>query len=311
MGGLKLEGRVAIVTGSGRGIGAGVARLLAREGASVVVNDLGVALDGSNPDSTPAQQVVNEIKAAGGRAVANGNDIADLASAEQLIRQAIDSFGKLDVLVNVAGILRDRMVFNMSEQEWDAVIRVHLKGTFNTTRHAAAYWREQRNPEGHFRLINFTSGSGLHGAPGQPNYAAAKMGIVGFTYSCANALARYGVTANAIAPGAATRMTESIPDQRRRSPQDGDERAPENVAPAVAFLASEGADWCTGQVISARGYEIGLYNKPQLLSTIAGTGPWDRDLDRTFEMIERSFKPLLTGQGGPFAAPAPQPAQAR
>jgi NAD(P)-dependent dehydrogenase (short-subunit alcohol dehydrogenase family) len=309
----KLDGRVAIVTGSGRGIGAGVARLLAREGASVVVNDLGVALDGSNPDSTPAQEVVNEIKAAGGKAVANGNDISDLASAEQLIRQAIDSFGKLDVLVNVAGILRDRMVFNMSEQEWDAVIRVHLKGTFNTTRHAAAYWREQRNPEGHFRLINFTSGSGLHGAPGQPNYAAAKMGIVGFTYSCANALARYGVTANAIAPGAATRMTESIPDQRRRSPQDGDERAPENVAPAVAFLASEGADWCTGQVISARGYEIGLYNKPQLLSNIVGTGPWDRDLDRTFEMIERSFKPLLTGQGGPFTTPAPAPqlAQAR
>jgi len=313
MGGLKLEGRVAIVTGSGRGIGAGVARLLAREGARVVVNDLGVALDGSNPDSTPAQQVVDAIKAAGGQAVANYNDIAELGSAEQLIRQAIDAFGKLDVLVNVAGILRDRMVFNMSEQEWDAVIRVHLKGTFNTTRHAAAYWREQRNPGGHFRLINFTSGSGLHGAPGQPNYAAAKMGIVGFTYSCANALARYGVTSNAIAPGAATRMTESIPDQRRRSPQDGDERAPENVAPAVAFLASEGADWCTGQVISARGYEIGLYNKPQLLSNIVGSGPWDRDLDTTFEMIERSFKPLLTGQGGPFATPAPAPqlAQAR
>ncbi|MBV8719719.1 MAG: SDR family NAD(P)-dependent oxidoreductase [Chloroflexi bacterium] len=308
----KLEGRVAIVTGSGRGIGAGVARLLAREGASVVVNDLGVALDGSSPDSTPAQQVVNDIKAAGGQAVANYNDIAELGSAEQLIRQAIDSFGKLDILVNVAGILRDRMLFNMSEQEWDAVIRVHLKGTFNTSRHAAAYWREQRNPEGHFRLINFTSGSGLHGAPGQPNYAAAKMGIVGFTYSCANALARYGVTSNAIAPGAATRMTESIPDQRRRSPQDGDERAPENVAPAVAFLASEGADWCNGQVISARGYEIGLYNKPQLLSQIVGTGPWDRDLDKTFDLLEHAFRPLVTGQGGAFApAPAPQPAQAR
>jgi NAD(P)-dependent dehydrogenase (short-subunit alcohol dehydrogenase family) len=309
----KLDGRVAIVTGSGRGIGAGVARLLAREGASVVVNDLGVALDGSNPDSTPAQQVVNEIKAAGGQAIANYNDIAELGAAEQVVRQAIETFGKLDVLVNVAGILRDRMLFNMSEQEWDAVIRVHLKGTFNTAHHAAAYWREQRNPEGHFRLINFTSGSGLHGAPGQPNYAAAKMGIVGFTYSCANALARYGVTSNAIAPGAATRMTESIPDQRRRSPQDSDERAPENVAPAVAFLASDASDWCNGQVISARGYEIGLYNKPQLLSQIVGTGAWDRDLDKTFEMIERSFRPLVTGQGGPFAtqAPAPQLAQAR
>ena len=303
----KLDGRVAIVTGSGRGIGSGVARLLAREGGSVIVNDLGVALDGSNPDSTPAQQVVSEIKGAGGQAAANTDDIADFQGAERLVRQAIETFGKLDVLVNVAGILRDRMVFNMSEQEWDAVIRVHLKGTFNTTRHAAAYWREQRNPEGHFRLINFTSGSGLHGAPGQPNYAAAKMGIVGFTYSCANALGRYGVTANAIAPGAATRMTESVPDERRRSPQSGDERAPENVAPAVAFLASEASDWCNGQVISARGYDIGLYNKPQLLSQIVGTGPWDRNLDKAFEMIERSFRPIVTGQGGPFAAPAPAP----
>ena len=306
----KLDGRVAIVTGSGRGIGAGVARLLAREGASVVVNDLGVALDGSNPDSTPAQQVVNEITSAGGRAAANVDDIADFEGAERLVRQAIETFGKLDVLVNVAGILRDRMVFNMSEQEWDAVIRVHLKGTFNTTHHASAYWREQRNPSGHYRLINFTSGSGLHGAPGQPNYAAAKMGIVGFTYSCANGLARYGVTSNAIAPGAATRMTESIPDDRRRSSQDGDERAPENVAPAVAYLASEASDWCNGQVISARGYTIGLYNKPQLVSQIVGTGPMDADLDRTFELIEGSFQPLVAGQGTQLAAPAPQPASA-
>jgi NAD(P)-dependent dehydrogenase (short-subunit alcohol dehydrogenase family) len=306
----KLDGRVAIVTGSGRGIGAGVARLLAREGASVVVNDLGVALDGSNPDSTPAQLVVNAIAGAGGRAAANVDDIADFEGAERLVRQAIETFGKLDVLVNVAGILRDRMVFNMSEQEWDAVIRVHLKGTFNTTRHAAAYWREQRNPQGHFRLINFTSGSGLHGAPGQPNYAAAKMGIVGFTYSCANGLSRYGVTSNAIAPGAATRMTESIPDERRRSPQDGDERAPENVAPAVAYLASEASDWCNGQVISARGYTIGLYNRPQLLNQIVGTGPMDADLDRTFELIESSFRPLVSGQGTPFAVPAPQPVPA-
>src|SRR5579864_6438166 len=199
----KLDGRVAIVTGSGRGIGAGVARLLAREGASVIVNDLGVALDGSNPDSTPAQQTVNAIKSAGGQAAANTDDIAELAGAERLVRQAIETFGKLDIVVNVAGILRDRMLFNMSEQEWDAVIRVHLKGTFNTAHYAAAYWREQRNPEGHYRLINFTSVSGLHGAPGQPNYAAAKMVIVGLTYSCANGLGRYGVTANAISPGAA------------------------------------------------------------------------------------------------------------
>lgn len=307
----KLEGRVAVVTGSGRGIGSGVARLLAREGASVIVNDLGVALDGSNPDSTPAQQTVNAIKESGGQAAANADDIAELAGAERLVRQAIDTFGKLDIVVNVAGILRDRMVFNMSEQEWDAVIRVHLKGTFNTTHHASTYWREQRNPQGHFRLINFTSGSGLHGAPGQPNYAAAKMGIVGLTYSCANALARYGVTSNAIAPGAATRMTESIPDERRRSPQDSDERAPENVAPAVAFLASEASDWCNGQVISARGYEIGLYNRPQVISQIVGTGPWDRDLDKAFDLIEHAFRPLVGLSPNPYAAPTPQPAQAR
>ncbi len=213
---------------------------------------LGVALDGSSPDSTPAHEVVREITTGGGEAVANLDDVADFQAAERIIRLAIETFGKLDVVVNVAGILRDRMVFNMSEQEWDAVVRVHMKGTFNTAHYAAAYWREQRNSEGHFRLINFTSGSGLHGARGQPNYAAAKMGIVGFTYSCANALARYGVTSNAIAPGAATRMTESVPDERRRSPQAGDERSPDNVAPAVAYLASEASDWCNGQVIASR-----------------------------------------------------------
>jgi NAD(P)-dependent dehydrogenase (short-subunit alcohol dehydrogenase family) len=288
----KLEGRVAVVTGAGRGIGAGVARLLAAEGARVVVADLGVALDGSSPDATPAHEVVREITAAGGEAVANLDDVADFQAAERLIRQAIETFGKLDVVVNVAGILRDRMVFNMSEQEWDAVVRVHMKGTFNTAHYASAYWREQRNPEGHFRLINFTSGSGLHGAPGQPNYAAAKMGIVGFTYSCANALARYGVTSNAIAPGAATRMTESVPEERRRSPQTGDERSPDNVAPAVAYLASEASDWCNGQVIASRGYEIGLYSKPQLVSQVLSEGPWQ--LDKAFEMMERSFRPLVS-----------------
>jgi NAD(P)-dependent dehydrogenase (short-subunit alcohol dehydrogenase family) len=185
------------------------------------------------------------------------------------------------------------MVFNMSEEDWDAVIRVHLKGTFNTAHYAAAHWRSQRDTDGHFRLINFTSGSGLHGAPGQPNYAAAKMGIVGFTYSCANALRPYGVTANAISPGAATRMTESVPDGRRRTPSsDGsDERSPDNVAPAVAFLASDRSDWCTGQVISARGFQIGLYNVPQVIRQIASPGPWD--LETAFSMIEESFRPAV------------------
>src|SRR5215470_12584243 len=215
----RLDGRVAIVTGAGRGIGRSVAILLASEGAAVVVNDLGTAVDGSGSDTTLAGQVAAEIGAAGGKAVASGSDVSDHAAAEAMIGSAIEQFGRLDVLVNVAGILRDRMVFNMTEQEWDDVIRVHLKGTFNTTKFAAAHWRSLRDPSAQNRIINFTSVSGLHGSPGQPNYAAAKMGIVGLTWSCANALARYGVTANAVSPGAATRMTASIPDDRRRSPK--------------------------------------------------------------------------------------------
>jgi NAD(P)-dependent dehydrogenase (short-subunit alcohol dehydrogenase family) len=289
-----LEGRVAVVTGAGRGIGAGVARLLAKEGAKVVVNDLGVAVDGTGEDKSPAEQVVEEIKQGGGEAVVNSDDVSDFRSGEAMIRQAIDTYGKLDVLVNVAGILRDRMIFNMTEEEWDAVVKVHMKGTFNTCRFASAYWREQRNADAHNRIINFTSGSGLHGAPGQPNYAAAKNGIVGFTYSLANSLGRYGVTANAIAPGAATRMTASVPDERRRAGQLSDEdqeRSPDNVAPAVAFLASEGSDWCTGQVLRARGYEIGLYNVPTVIRAVASTGPWD--LQNAFSMIEQHFKPAL------------------
>ena len=235
----RLDGRVAIVTGAGRGIGRSVARLLASQGAAVVVADLGVAMDGSGRDSGPAAEVVEEITAAGGKAIASGADISDFAAAEGLIASAIEQFGRLDVLVNVAGILRDRMVFNMTEQEWDDVIRVHLKGTFNTTRFASAYWRSLRDETAQNRIINFTSVSGLHGAPGQPNYAAAKMGIVGLTYSCANALGRYGVTVNAISPGAATRMTDSIPVERQRSRSAGtDERSPDNVAPIVAYLAS-------------------------------------------------------------------------
>jgi NAD(P)-dependent dehydrogenase (short-subunit alcohol dehydrogenase family) len=289
----RLDGRVAIVTGAGRGIGRSVARLLASEGASVVVNDLGAEMDGSGKDAGPAQQVVTEIAEAGGKAVVNGADISEFDAAENLIASAIEQFGRLDVLVNVAGILRDRMVFNMTELEWDDVIRVHLKGTFNTTRFASAHWRSLRDETAQNRIINFTSVSGLHGAPGQPNYAAAKMGIVGLTYSAAHSLAKYGVTVNAISPGAATRMTESVPTDRRRARSaDADERSPDNVAPIVAYLASERSGWITGRVIHSMGYEVSLYNNPEPISRIIGTGPWD-DPDALGDQVERAFGPIL------------------
>ena len=288
----RLDGRVAIVTGAGRGIGRSVALLLAAEGASVVVNDIGAALDGSGGDAGPAQQVAAEIADAGSKAVASLADVSDHGAAEGLIATAVEQFGRLDVLVNVAGILRDRMVFTMSEQEWDDVIRVHLKGAFNTTKFAAAHWRSVRDESAQNRIINFTSVSGLHGAPGQPNYAAAKMGIVGLTYSCANALGRYGVTANAISPGAATRMTESVPTERRRAVTATDaERSPDNIAPVVAYLASEQSGWINGQIVSSRGYEVALYNIPQPVITIVGTGPWD--VDALAGQMERSFGPAL------------------
>jgi NAD(P)-dependent dehydrogenase (short-subunit alcohol dehydrogenase family) len=288
----RLDGRVAIVTGAGRGIGRSVALLLAAEGASVVVNDIGAALDGSGGDAGPAQQVAAEIADAGGKAVASLADVSDHGAADGLIATAVEQFGRLDVLVNVAGILRDRMVFTMSEQEWDDVIRVHLKGTFSTTKFASAHWRSVRDESAQNRIINFTSVSGLHGAPGQPNYAAAKMGIVGLTYSCANALGRYGVTANAISPGAATRMTESVPAERRRAVTATDaERSPDNIAPVVAYLASEQSGWINGQIVSSRGYEVALYNIPQPVITIVGTGPWD--VDALAGQMERSFGPAL------------------
>ena len=291
----RLDGRVAIVTGAGRGIGRSVAILLARQGAAVVVNDLGSAVDGSGSDAGPAGAVAEEIGAVGGKAVANGADVSDHAAAEALIASAIERFGRLDVLVNVAGILRDRMVFNMTEQEWDDVIRVHLRGTFNTTKFAAAHWRSLRDAGAQNRIINFTSVSGLHGAPGQPNYAAAKMGIVGLTYSCANALRSYGVTANAISPGAATRMTDSVPAERRRARASADEWSPDNVAPIVAYLASERSGWITGRIVHSSGYEVALYSNPEPVVRIIGTGPWDAEA--LAAQVERSFGQVVGKDG--------------
>jgi NAD(P)-dependent dehydrogenase (short-subunit alcohol dehydrogenase family) len=284
--------RVAVITGAGRGIGAGVAELLAEQGLAVVVNDLGTALDGSGTDPGPAAEVAERIRIAGGRAIHDTGDVSDHAAAGRLVQRAFEEFGRLDVLVNVAGILRDRMIFNMTEEEWDAVIRVHLRGTFSTTKHAAAAWRAAPDPGAHRRVINFTSISGLRGAAGQPNYAAAKMGIVGLTYSCANALARFGVTANAVSPGAVTRMTDTMPREKRASNLAA-AMTPENVAPLVGYLASEASHWLTGQVVSAEGLEIGLYNRPEQIRTVRSTAPWTAE--GIAGAIESSFRPAVEG----------------
>ena len=285
----RLDNRVAVVTGAGRGIGAGIAKLFAAEGAKVVVNDLGGNVDGTGADVGPAQEVVNEIIAAGGEAIVNGGDVSDFDSAGGIVQSAIDNFGKLDILVNVAGILRDRMLVNMSPEDWQAVINVHLTGTFNTSKHAAVYWREHRN-ESPYRLINFTSGAGLFGAPGQPNYAAAKLGIVGFTLSCANALKNYGVTSNAIAPGAATRMTGSIPPERAAELGiDLSGLAPEAVAYPVAYLASEESGWINGRVVGAQGSKVTMYSGYAAEQALVSQVPWTTDA--IFAGMPRAFQP--------------------
>ncbi len=241
-----LDGRVAIITGAGRGLGREHALLFASEGAKVVVNDLGGDIDGTGDDRAPAQQVVDEIKAMGGEGVANVDNVADWEGAQRLIQTAVDTFGDLHVLVNNAGILRDRVIVNMTEQEWDSVIHVHLKGHFCPTRFAAAYWREQTKAgkEVKASIIHTSSTSGLLGNPGQANYGAAKSGIATFSQICAMELSRYGVRSNAIAPAARTRLTEQTPGLSEvvKEPEDAsafDVWAPGNVSPFVAYLATE------------------------------------------------------------------------
>ncbi|MFD0267385.1 3-oxoacyl-ACP reductase [Streptomyces sp. NPDC127106] len=267
---LPLEGLSAIVTGAGRGLGRAEAVELARLGASVVVNDFGQpGRDGSGEASAgPAQEVAEEIRAAGGRAVAHTGDVADFGQARGLVELAVSSFGKLDVLVNNAGILRDRMVFSMSEEEWDSVIRVHLKGHFNTTHFAAVHWRERSKAAGgpvHGRIVNTSSEAFLGGSAGQPNYAAAKGGIVGLTTSTALALAKYGVTANAICPRARTRMTQDV-FAGFREPQDGglDPLAPEHVSPLVGYLASPAAAGVNGQLFVVHGGMVAVMERPKV-----------------------------------------------
>jgi NAD(P)-dependent dehydrogenase (short-subunit alcohol dehydrogenase family) len=249
-------GRVAIVTGAGRGLGRAHALELARQGARVVVNDIGTGRDGSGSSPEPADAVVAEIEKAGGTAVASIDDVADWDGAAQLVATALAAYGRLDVLVNNAGFLRDRMIVSMTEDDWDAVVRVHLKGHFCPTRHAAAHWRERhkRGEPVDARVINTSSGAGLAGSVGQASYSAAKAGIAAFTQVAAAELGRYGIMVNAIAPAARTRMTEAaMPDAMRRPANGFDAMAPENVSPLVAWLASAEAAQVTGMVFEVEG----------------------------------------------------------
>ena len=286
------EGRVAIVTGAARGVGRQHALQLAKAGAKVVVNDLGAAVDGRGADVSPAQEVVDEIKAGGGEAVVNGDDVSSFDGAKTMVDQAINTYGNLDIIVNNAGILRDRMLVNMTEEEWDSVIQVHLKGTFAPARHAAAYWRamSKQNDDGKpvmGRIINTSSTSGIYGNIGQTNYGAAKAGIAAFTIIAARELSRIGVTVNAISPSAYTRMTDNL---REYSEEDKQVRDPSWVSPTVVYLASEEAQDITGRSIQAgagmvavcegwrRGAEIDQMDDP------AALGPKIR------EMIEQCRK---------------------
>ncbi|MEV1018868.1 3-oxoacyl-ACP reductase [Streptomyces sp. NPDC050264] len=264
-----LKGRTAIVTGAGRGLGRAEALELARLGANVVVNDFGQAgRDGSGgADGTPAEQVAEEIRARGGAAVAHTGDVADHQQAAELVQLAVDTYGALDILVNNAGILRDRMIFSMTEDEWDSVIHVHLKGHYNTTHFASRHWRERSKAAGapvHGRIVNTSSEAFLAGSAGQPNYAAAKGGIVGLTTSTALALAKYGVTANVICPRARTRMTEDVFAGFAEPDEGLDPLAPEHVAPLVGYLASPAAANVNGQLLVVHGGMVAVVERPRV-----------------------------------------------
>ncbi len=279
-----LDGRVAAVTGAGRGIGRAVALALAREGAKVVVNDPGVAVDGSGSDRAPADEVVSAIKASGGEAVANYASVATMEGGASIVNAAVESFGRIDILVNVAGILRDRMIFNMTEEEWDSVIAVHLKGHFTTIRAAAPIMRDQ----GYGRIVNFTSMAGLRGTSGQANYASAKAGITGLTRAVARDLGRYGVTCNAVAPAALTRMVAQVPAEalekrakagiaapRRIDAADLALRTPEHITPMVVYLCSEDAWNVNGNIFFVSGGEVSILHQPMPWRTIVKNGMWE------------------------------------
>ena len=301
-----LDGKVAVVTGAGRGIGRGISIALAAAGAKVVVNDYGVDIHGNVPTDAPANEVVGEIKKAGGQAISNGDSVAEWDAAERIIQTAVKEFGRIDILVTCAGILRDRMIFNMSEDDFDSVLAVHLKGTFNCIRHACVLMRQQK----YGRIITFTSGSGLFGNPGQANYGSAKAGISGLTKVAARDLGKYGVTVNSIAPVAATRMTltDEFLKAREIRKQQGiirEERAlaqledlkPEDVAPVVVYLASDYAANVNGQFFLCAGGSVSLLSQPRAVKTIfKDEGAWT--LDELDEIV-----PLTLAEG--LVNPAP------
>ncbi len=262
-----LDGKVAVVTGGGTGIGRAVSLDLARAGAKVVVNDYGVSVDGTDPSSAPANEVVAAIRAAGGRAVASPESVATMAGGRSVVELALKEFGDLHIVVCCAGILRERMIFNMTEEEWDAVIAVHLKGHFTVMQPATRHMREKKWGS----IITFTSTAGLEGSPGQPNYSAAKEGIVGLTRSTALAMARYGVRCNAISPTADTRMTQRLPGERRGL---ATATPPEAIGPVATFLASDRAAHITGQIVGVRGTEVTVYSHQAPLRTATSAEPW-------------------------------------
>jgi NAD(P)-dependent dehydrogenase (short-subunit alcohol dehydrogenase family) len=292
---MVLKGKAAVVTGAARGVGREVAMLMAKHGARVVVNDYGGSEVGTGSDRKPADEVVEEIREAGGEAVANYDSVATMAGGQSIVKTAVDAFGRVDIVVNNAGILRDRMIFNMTEEEWDAVINTHLKGTFAVTRAAAPIMREQKWG----RFINMTSTSGLIGNVGQANYAAAKLGIFGLTKVTALDMARYNVTANCISPFAWTRMIGTIPtetDVQKARVEKVKQMSPAHIAPMAVFLASEGAKDVTGQVFGVRGKEIMLFGHERPIMRVHNDEGWTpaRIADMFPGTLQHHMVPLVT-----------------